>query len=850
MKTVNPLTKGRISDKGPKGWTPLKDAVYLQKEEYTGRVYGKMKDLLTKIPKYLSLFFVSAYVLGLAVYLFRFFAVTTWSEYGIGILTVGLSGFALGGVCLSLLENFFRRYRQTILFWLPFVLLFVSALAFQLICQNRFNPLLLQKGNLWAGQVVQILFFYLALIPVFFLSGLYIGLSFLDLSEDSAQACAFHLLGLAAGLLLVIFFQSFLHPFYLLAALFPVLALAALCRFFVLRYAMFLTALILLLFVTGFGAWRIIDGNQAHIPDYKTLASAMRVPGNTVAAEIFARDGYYRLLDNVTERRQIDLSKQDGLPKIPDRPPARGLYRDGDRLTGLYKGGQTDRAYFNASVEAFPYLLKPTGTYLLIGTDGGFKIHETWGENRVIRAVEPVRTVYELVRKEIAGMMGITMTCQSPLAVLEPKRFDLIDMSADFLKSADANRYGVTVEALSRYFVSLRETGILSLPVETAGFPGYGIKMLVTVKLSLQRSGVKEPGRHVMVYRSAPGARILVSRRGFTQKDIAALKTFCRDRFLDASWYPGIAPAEAGVLHRLPVDMSAVNGDAVPDALQEAALTLFRAPGTAGVDSRLKLEPATLDRPFFYAVYPLSDIRVFLARLSVIPRAEMGHFVNLAVLLQVLMIGAFVMLIPLIGRKGVTSGRSLLATAVYFACLGLGFVLSTIALIDRCTFFVGDGPGAAAAVMTGMLVFSGFGSYSASKYDPLSDKGVKWAVLRIMLCLVLYVFLLIPVLSLLIPLSPMIKIVISLFITAPAAYTMGLPLALGLMSLRERTDYLLPWALGIYGISGVISLPLAMLIAVAWGIHLLFFIAVFLYFVAIWAYPGGGPGVRKIITKA
>jgi len=804
-----------------------------------------MKNLLTQIPKYLSLFFVSAYVLGLAVYLVRFLAVTTWSEYGTGILVVSLSGFALGGVCLSLLENFFQRHRQVFLFWLPFVLLFVSALAFQLICQNRFNPLLLQKGGLWPGQVVQILFYYLALIPVFFLAGLYIGLNFLDLSEDLAKACTVHLLGLAAGSLLVIFFQSFLHPFFLLAALLPVLALAALCRLFVLRYAMFLMALILLLFITGFGAWRIIDGNRAQISDYKALSSAMRVQGNRVVAEIFTREGYYRLLDNVTERRQIDLSNQYRPQQIP-RPPALGLYQNGERITGVYKEGSHGLSYFAASLDAFPYLLKPTGKYLLIGTDGGFKIHEIWGENRTIRAVEPSRTVHDLVRKGIAGMTGITLSGNSPLAALEPKAFDLIDVGSDFLKSADANRYGVTVEALGRYFISLREDGILSLPVETAGFPGYAIKMLVTVNQSLQRSGVKEPGRHIMVYRSPLGARILVSRRAFTEQDIAALKAFCRDRFFDISWYPGCDPTQSKVLHSLSLKMPVVNGAAMADVLREAALTIFRAPGTARVDSFFNLEPATLDRPFFYAVYPASGIQDLPARFSNIPHAEIGQFVNLAVLIQGLILGAFVILMPLIiGRKKAPAGHFLRQTAVYFACLGLGFVLIAVALVERCAFFMGDSPNAVAVVVTGMLVFSGFGSYRASKCDPLSDQGIKWAVSRIMICLVLYVFLLIPVLSLLIPLAPMIKILISLLIIAPVAYTMGLPLPMGLMALRERTDYLLPWSLGIYGIFGVIAFPLARVLTVAWGVHLLFFIAVSLYFIAIWAYPGLGPGYSK-----
>jgi len=802
-----------------------------------------MKDLMMKIPKYLSLFFVSAYVWGFAVYLFRFFAVTTWSEYGIGILAVSLTGFVLGSVSLSLWPNFFGRYRQAFLFWLPFVLLFVSSLAFQLICQNRFNPLLLQNVELWPGQALQILFYYLALFPVFFLAGLYIGLSFLDLSGDLNKACGFHLVGLAAGSLLVIFFESFLHPFILLAALLPVLALAALCRLFVLRYAMFLTGLILLLFMTGFGAWRIIDGNQAAIPDYKPLASAMRVQGNQVVAEIFSREGYYRLLDNAAERHRIDLSDRYGFPKVPERPPALGLYRDGDRITGVCKAGQLESAYFVASLEAFPYLLKPAGKYLLIGTDGGFKIHALWREKRTIRAVEPDRTVYDLVRKGIAGMTGITLTANSPLPVLESKGFDLIDMSADFLKSADANRYSVTVDALCRYFVSLRDGGILSIPVETGGFSGYAIKMLVTVNQSLQRSGVKEPGRHIMIYRSALGARILVSREAFAENDIAALKAFCRERFFDISWYYGMDPDQNEVLHDLPPVMPVVNGTAMKkgatvDALHETALAIFQTPNAVVKETFFNLEPAAFDRPFFYAVYPLKEM---LVRPFAVPRPETAQLVNLAVLIQVLPPGVFMMFLPLFGRKAAAADRPTLPFVLYFVCLGLGLILISMALIERSIFFLGDGPDAVALVMAGMLFFAGLGSFRASKFDPLSDQGIKWAVPRIMICLVLYIFLLIPVLSLLISLAPVIKAAVVLLVVAPAAYAVGPLLPLGLTILRERMGHLLPWALGTYVISGIIAFSLAGMLSVVWGIHVLFFVAFFSYFIVFWIYPGRGP---------
>ncbi len=803
-----------------------------------------MKDLLMKIPRYLALFFVSAYTLGLVVFLARFFALATWSEYGIAVVTVSLSGVAISGVFLALFPEFFARYRAAILFWLPFVLLFVSALAFQLIALNRFNPLLLQ-GCLWPGQVLNLLYYCLALLPVFFLAGLFIGLSFLDLSGEIAQASACHLFGAAAGWLLVFICQSFVHPFYLLAALLPVLALAALARLFVLRYAMFLTGLILLFFITGFGMWRVLVGNPARVPGYKALSSAMRVEGNRVLAETPAPGGYYHILDNFTERRNIDLSHQYGFPRVAVNPVARGLYRDGDRILGLYKEGNRDRSYFEASLDAFPYRLKPVGTYMLIGTDGGFKIHEVWGEERIIRAVEPTRTVYKLVRQSIAGMGGITLSCNAPLGVLEPRAFDLIDMGSTFLAEGEANRYGVTIEAVSRYFSALKDDGLLSLPVATADFPAYGEKLLTTVDQSLRRNGVDDPGKHVLVYRSGSGARILVSRKGFSDKAIAALQTFCRERFFDISWHSGIDRNKISILHGLSAagltDRNKIRADQT-DALRDAALNLFQTPAVGSSASVFNLDPATLDRPFFHAVFPVGKISALLSTRSGLPRYEIGQLINAIVLILALIAGAFVMLLPLFRKKEPGENLSRPRTVVYFACLGLGMVFITLVLAERCAFFLNDTATAVAVVVSAMCFFSGCGSARASKLDPLSDRGIKWAVVRIITCLVLYIFLLTPVLSVLIPLSSLIKVATILIVTAPVAFTAGLPLPLGLSCLRERTSFFLPWAFGIYIIFFVIAFPLGRLLAVAWGLHVLLFIAVFLYFIALWAYPAMLPG--------
>ena len=62
---------------------------------------------------------------------------------------------------------------------------------------------------------------------------------------------------------------------------------------------------------------------------------------------------------------------------------------------------------------------------------------------------------------------------------------------------------------------------------------------------------------------------------------------------------------------------------------------------------QFNLSPITLDRPFFYAVLRLDRIGTILKRLEILPQAEVGALVNLAVLAQAVVIAALVLLVPL-----------------------------------------------------------------------------------------------------------------------------------------------------------------------------------------------------------
>ena len=71
---------------------------------------------------------------------------------------------------------------------------------------------------------------------------------------------------------------------------------------------------------------------------------------------------------------------------------------------------------------------------------------------------------------------------------------------------------------------------------------------------ALLATGVADPDAHVILYRSAWNARILISPTAWSAADIAALKAFCEARSFDVSWAPGmdVVAARTSLFNDLP----------------------------------------------------------------------------------------------------------------------------------------------------------------------------------------------------------------------------------------------------------------------------------------------------------
>ena len=500
----------------------------------------------------------------------------------------------------------------------------------------------------------------------------------------------------------------------------------------------------------------------------------------------------------------------------PARPPPTGCIATATGSQRSPSPARSDARYAGATLAALPYQLEPHANVLVAGSSGGFRAAEIRALGAAnVTVLEPEAVLRSLLPRGAASG-------RSPLAAVAGRRYDVIDISADFLDSAEANTQAFASEAVAAYLGALSHDGILSIPVSIREFPAYAIRMLTTVRAGLLQAGLSDPAAHVLVYRSAWNVRILVSPTPFDAARIAAARKFCDDRSFDLSYFPGVeTAAKAEIFNDLPAvsfDAGEVtSGEGAHDAIADEAPQALRGePTTSGAS--FDLRPITFDRPSFYAVLRLSHLGSILTRLELLPQAEIGPLVNLAVLAQAIVIALIVLAVPLFGRRRVAApGLHPFRAAIYFAALGLGFLFIEIFLIERASFYLNDRTSGFALVLTAMLIFSGLGSMLSARFRQRPRRGIDLSILVIVAWCAALTFFLQPAILATLDQPYLTRAALVVLVVAPASVALGLPFPLGLGS--TGSGGFMPWAWGLNGAFSVVSTPLANLIAWQSGIQ-------------------------------
>jgi hypothetical protein len=798
---------------------------------------------MSERPPVWSVALVSCAALANEILLTRFFAIVHWHHFAQMLISMALLGFGASGTFLTvarrrLLDRFERVYVANLLLFGVLALaapLAASALPFQ------------AEQLLWdPWQPAWLAATYLLPALPFFCAANAIGLALLNWRARINTVYAADLVGAGVGSLAILAVLYTLPPelaLKLVGCTGVVAAYVALVEMQS-RYRPAYVACAITVFVLACVPSACLRPEPG---PYKALSQALRIDGTRVIAE---RSSPLGRID-VVESALVPLRHAPGLSLMAagEPPPQLGLFTDGDQMQAITAGtADPGRLVFlGATTEALAYRIAAPQSVFVPGAGGGLEIlrAQHFGARRIEGAERDAR-VADLLRRDFhdytAGLIaqpGVELVVGDARGVLasHSRRYDLIQMS--LLGSAAGGVAGLnedylqTVEAFGLYFSRLNPRGYLSVTGYVQVPPRDGLKALATAIVALERAGVQQPARQLLMIRSWQTFTLLVKNGQVTVDEIRRMREFCDAFAFDVVWFPGMPHALANVYNQLEQPWFEVGA--------RALLGPGRARFTA--DYAFDIRPATDDRPFFQNYFRGST---FSAAWQSRDRGgmallEAGYPVLAATVAQALLAGGLLILSPLalLRRRRAASGGYGRVFA-YFACIGLAFLFVEVAFLQKLMRFVHHPTVALALTLATFLLAAGAGTVWAGRdaHDGGASRRLGIAVVGIVVLGLLHSVAFDPLLTR-VDRWPMVpKVAIAVASIAPLAFLMGAPFPL---VLRELEAPLVPWAWGINGCASVVSPVLATLLAVHAGFTVVLWLAIALYalsFAVRSVYPG------------
>jgi MFS family permease len=170
---------------------------------------------------------------------------------------------------------------------------------------------------------------------------------------------------------------------------------------------------------------------------------------------------------------------------------------------------------------------------------------------------------------------------------------------------------------------------------------------------------------------------------------------------------------------------------------------------------------------------------------------------------------------------------------LYFACLGLGYIVLQISMIQKFTLFLGQPVITLLTVVSTMLVGSGFGSYFSGKFFSNNKKRL-YIIFGIIALLVLAIGLFSPLLyESMVRMDLMWRIVISVLVIFPLGFFMGMPFPIGISLILPEENRFVSFAWGVNGFFSVIGTVTAIILAMIVGFKAVFIFGALIYLAAL-----------------
>jgi spermidine synthase len=839
---------------------------------------------------YLSVGLVAGAVIALQICIMRIFSVGSWAHFGSLVVSLAMLGFGLTSAVMCIAKSWFERHWHGVAAASLFLFGPLMVAANLVAQQIPFNAIFLISDPMQKWRLLEN--FLLYMLP--FLAGaVFLGTVFLKAQKIFGRVYFADLTGSGIGGLVFLGAMFLINPDNLIVIPLLLWFVGTVLWFEAVdhrRGSFWLVACAALAVAAHFTLPDLLDIRKLAVSDYKGVAYARKFPDSARVYERASPFGYMEVYSSSYLHFAPGLSDNAAF-NLPMMPPNAylGMYIDGDGPSGIIRDlppNETD--YFRYLSMYYPYLIKNAPDTFVVQFGGGLSASVALKNSKTVTVAEGNPAVLAAFQgdKDLRDFTGdilhnpkvrvIDYDGRLYLAYTQ-NRYDVIDLSlADSAGLSNpggfaiVEKFSYTREAMRSYMRALKDGGVLSVTLWNKEEPPKSVLKLYTTMAAAAHDLDGDISNRFFVAASyLSTATVLYKRNGFTADEVEKLRAHTRAMSFDEIYSPGLVYDNAKTAEVLdgyknqiffdaappgdepkdepPPDSPAEGSDPNQPASTVPATTMGQLTWDRLVhggwddiarsyvfDTRI----LTNTRPYFAAYVRPADLPRITDRLELF-QDEWGYILLWATLAIACITATSLVALPVIfGWRTIFShypGK--FRTIVYFACLGLGYIMVEVGLIAEFILALSNPIVSASVLITGMLVFSGLGSLVSERFLDRARQTMPIIFLAIGALLIGYGLFLDRALDFIGTFNYWLRLVFCFALIFPPAFLMGFPMPTAMTSLaRLGKDHMFLWAWGINGCFSVIGAALVPILATSYGLSTVLIVSGCAYLLAMMAF--------------
>jgi hypothetical protein len=379
-----------------------------------------------------------------------------------------------------------------------------------------------------------------------------------------------------------------------------------------------------------------------------------------------------------------------------------------------------------------------------------------------------------------------------------------------------------TTDAFRDYLNHLTDDGLMVFTRWGFDPPRESLRLISLAMDALADLGETQPWKHVIVVREDTknlagwGAQdtVVIFRKPISADDITRTRFALSHGQLQLVYLPGEQPTNPfGQLLRS------------PDPEKFWATYAY------------DVSPVDDDRPFFFYTVQSGDVWKFVRQIKDAADYKVNKAVPLLFdLMAVSLVATIIVLAlpPLLLGARLPVEKGLRGFLLYFVCLGAGYIMIQVALIQKFVLFLGHPTYALTVIIFSMLISSGLGSFYSRRLIQGSDRSrLSVALLAVAATVSVLAFVAAPISELGVGWPLPVKMLVTVCLIAPPGFLMGIPFPTGLTRLEARYPQAVRWAWSLNAAASVLGSATAIFLAIYIGLRATVLVGAGLYLCAL-----------------